>query len=149
MKLLIGIDPGVHTGVAVYNTDSERLIGLITTDFWSASSILRQLKKGYEIKSVIEDPSQNRPVFIRPGATKGEMIKIAQNVGMNKKEGLLWIEFCKRNSIPFLASKPTKNSNTKLDAVMFGKLTGWNKRSSEHSRDAAMLVFGLKWEAVK
>ena len=30
-----------------------------------------------------------------------------------------------------------------VDAARFAKLTGWQGRTSEHARDAAMLVYGM------
>lgn len=35
-----------------------------------------------------------------------------------------------------------KDNITKTKADYFKRLTGWTKRTSEHSRDAGMLVFG-------
>lgn len=35
-----------------------------------------------------------------------------------------------------------KNNKTKVTHEYFTKLTGWGKPTNEHSRDAAMLVYG-------
>jgi hypothetical protein len=37
---------------------------------------------------------------------------------------------------------PPAKGATKLDPDFFKALTGWKKRTSEHARDAAMIVFG-------
>lgn len=37
-----------------------------------------------------------------------------------------------------------KNNRTKLTAEQFNRLTGWTARTNEHSRDAAMLIWGRK-----
>jgi hypothetical protein len=34
-----------------------------------------------------------------------------------------------------------KHKGRKLDAETFNKLTGWQKKSNQHERDAAMCVF--------
>lgn len=47
----------------------------------------------------------------------------------------------KDEGIEFRALPPTKGA-TKMSAEAFRDLTGWRGRTSEHSRDAAMLVFG-------
>jgi hypothetical protein len=36
------------------------------------------------------------------------------------------------------------NIKTKIKAEAFKRLTGWQGQTNEHSRDAAMMVFGLK-----
>ena len=51
-------------------------------------------------------------------------------------------DFLTDKKIPFEMVAPSRNS-TKLSAEVFKRLTGWQGRTSEHSRDAAMLVFGL------
>ncbi|EMO20703.1 hypothetical protein LEP1GSC168_0032 [Leptospira santarosai str. HAI134] len=53
----------------------------------------------------------------------------------------MWVEFCELNKIPYRLVHPKRRA-TKIKAAEFRTLTGWTGRTSEHSRDAAMLVVG-------
>lgn len=44
--------------------------------------------------------------------------------------------------IPYELVAPRDN-RTKLSALQFRNLTGWPARTTEHGRDAAMLVYGM------
>ena len=146
MRTYIGIDAGQHTGVAVW--DGKQFLSIVTTDFWGAVSVIEQ---NPEATIYIEDPSQNRPVFGLLGLyskTVGSHVqklsalaKVAQNVGGVKRESELLIEYCKQKKIKFVAVKPTKNSMTKLTAEKFRQITGYTARTSEHGRDAAMMIY--------
>ena len=57
------------------------------------------------------------------------------------KIATIWEEFCTDYEIAFRALPPAKGG-TKLNPDYFKALTGWKKRTSEHARDAAMIVFG-------
>lgn len=150
MGISIGIDPGKSTGYAV--CVDKRLVSLETTDFWGCCDNLKDVGvKEFGVKVYIEDPNINRPIFMKKGVIKGAgaekseqlmMQKIAQNVGANKREASLLIELCKRLDIEVVPCQPTKKSMNKMSAESFNKLTGYEGRSSEHARDAAMLVFG-------
>jgi len=144
-RFVIGIDPA--KGFAVYDRKTKKLENLITTDFWGIiRNIDDYLSTGKLAHVYVEDPSQNKNIWI---ANKNsirtdearKMMKIARNVGENARSGLLIIQYCDINQIPNTPMKPTKNSMTKLNAEMFYRITGWKKRSSEHSRDAAMLCW--------
>ena len=64
-----------------------------------------------------------------------------QGVGSVKRDSSIWEEFCDYYSIEYMLIAP-KNNRTKTTAAEFKKMTGWEGRTSEHSRDAAMLVWG-------
>ena len=72
-----------------------------------------------------------------------QTLKIAQNIGMNKKESMLLEQFCIKNGLDYTMVKPSKKTMTKLNSEQFKKMTGYSGRTSEHGRDAAMLVYGL------
>jgi len=142
-KIIIGIDPGVHTGFCSYNATRKRIELLKTFSFWEAIEWLNVYNHTMNRPSVImEDPNGNRPVFSR-GIDGRRSSKIAQNVGANKRDAILIAEYCERNNIPITGVTPTARSMTKMKAEAFKTLTGWGRQSSEHSRDAAMLVWGM------
>jgi hypothetical protein len=50
--------------------------------------------------------------------------------------------FLKDLGVPFEMVAP-KGGKTKLSVQTFQKITGYTQRTSEHARDAAMLVYSL------
>lgn len=141
----IGIDPGVKTGFAVREIRLKTWVILLTLTFWETIDTLTALQEEYQIrKVVIEDPNQNKPVFSKKGVSIDEVLKrekIAQNVGMNKRDAQLLITYCEKQGLPIIASSPTKKSLTKLSHEQFQRITGISKRCSGHVRDAVMLIF--------
>jgi hypothetical protein len=141
-RYVIGIDPGVLTGLAVWDREKRALLRLETLDFWRA---WEYIVDGYTVDAVevvIEDPSGNRPVFDKEGVSIGERRKrerIAQNVGSNKREARLLLAGLLRRGYRVRAVTPTA---AKWSSDRLAALTGWRGLSSAHSRDAARLVFG-------
>jgi len=125
---------------------------LATLDFWECIALLalirnkrkKALESGrgnqYEYKIIIEDPGLNKPTFVPPGMSYPIALKKAQDVGRNKENAFLIIEYCKRNQIPFATLRP---SAPKWKAKAFKKLTGYQGTTNEHNRDAARLVWKL------
>lgn len=135
-RFCIGVDPGKKTGVAIWDKKEKRIIGLTTTDFWG---IIYTIKYQTEpITVVIENPNLNKPTFDR-GANAKANTRISQNVGSNKREAELIIDYCKRNSVPCIEVRPNK---AKWSQKEFEQVTGLKTRTNEHVRDAARLVIG-------
>ena len=136
--LHVGIDPGVHVGFAT--SQNKKLLQLRTLDFWAAVAELEQLAQLYALHVYIEDPNANRPTFYKAGADNAKKReKISQNVGANKRDAILLIEKAELLGVKVVAIPPRKS---KLTAVGFQQLTGWQTVCSQHARDAALLVFG-------
>lgn len=145
-KIYIGVDPGVKTGFAILNGLE---LTLHTLSFWDAIKMIESKTNDlyffrflYDLIVVIEDVTQNKPTFNRNLNYRSNS-KVSQNVGQNKRDCQLIIEWCEMNGIEVIKKRPTKNSMTKLNAEVFNKITGYNGKSSQHSRDAAMLIFGM------
>lgn len=88
------------------------------------------------LRVYIEDPNLNRPTFLRKGQSLRAMQKISQNVGSNKRDANLLIDFCKKHDIDCQPVRPVRK---KLCQEDFERLTNYTKRTSQHARDAAML----------
>lgn len=140
-KNLIGIDCGKKTGVAVWDVNAKRFSVIKTVDFWSAYEWVASSFSANETMVYVEDPSQNKPVWRRATMKDYEFQKKCQQVGGVKRESLLLIEGLERRGYHVQAVRPNKLSYTKMSAQNFEKITNYNKRTSEHGRDAAMLVF--------
>jgi hypothetical protein len=137
--IYIGIDPGLHTGVCI--CEGTRIKELFTTDFWDLIRTIEAWKhpfNGISTKFIIEDPNQNKPLFFRKGKERYAG-KIGQNVGSNKRESSLIIEYFKKECIDYEAVKP---QSSKWDAKYFKMITKCQYKTNEHERDACKLVFG-------
>jgi len=159
-KFFLGIDPGRNTGIAIYQVSKKRLVKLMLLDFWGTIKLLDTFEKVIkeelaketvlpgeldfetDLEIVIEDPQLNEPAFVRPGTTERMMRKIAQDVGRNKENAFLFMEYMNKRRIRFRQVQP---KTRKWDAEEMKKFTGWQGSSNEHNRDAAKLVFGLKY----
>lgn len=136
----IGIDTGVNTGIAVWDTESRDLLSVETTTITKAMlSVLDFCRSDERVKVVFEDARQRKWIPTMPSLRR-EMGRW-QGSGFVMRDCKIWEDFCKENSIPYEAVAPKRN-RTKLTAEAFKRLTGWKGRTSEHARDAAMLVFG-------
>ena len=131
-RYLIGIDPGKKTGFAIYDRQEKKLINVSTLSIIAAMRNIMQM--GTDIELRIED-ARLRKWFGNAGKEK------LQGVGSVKRDSSILEEFCVFYALRYTMIHP-KNNLTKTKAAYFKKITGWESRTSEHSRDAAMLVFG-------
>jgi hypothetical protein len=135
--ILIGIDPGVNTGLAAYNTKEGTLTKVCSMGIVQAMEFVYGQSIRYpfaDVKVRIED-ARKRVWFGNAGREK------LQGAGSVKRDCSVWEEFCTYHRLAFEMVAPKANK-TKLDADKFRKLTKWKERTNQHARDAAMLVFG-------
>ena len=142
MEKFIGIDPGVKNGWAVWNRRAGQIEALETLSYSEVIIRMFNLRQaGETVTFVIEDPSQNRPVFERKitGITRADL-KIAQEVGGNKQGGKILIGLAADLGFPVRTVRP---QSAKWDPQTFFAITKKPGVFSQHARDAAKLVFGL------
>lgn len=135
-RLVIGIDPGTHTGFAVWDREARQFREIKTLGILEAVEAL----KGYQAQQEsaplfvrIEDPNQ-RKWFGKSGREK------LQGAGSVKRDFKILKTYLEREKIPFQACAP-KDLKTKVKADLFQKITGYQGRTSEHARDAALMVY--------
>lgn len=133
----IGIDPGINTGWAVWN--GGRFTELETFPLHRAMLRLLELAEECEVHVVFEDARLRK--WIPKEKTLAEFRGRAMGAGSVRRDCAIWEAICKDYKIPYTA-QPPKAGMTKLSAEAFARLTGWATRTSNHARDAAMLVFG-------
>ena len=136
--LIIGIDPGTRTGIAVWDKLHKCFKSVETVSIIRAFDIITQYaENGYLIHIRFED-ARLRKWYGNAGREK------LQGAGSIKRDCSIWEEFCEHHELDFLAIPPVAQKGlTKLSAERFQKMTGWTQRTSEHSRDAGMLCYGL------
>lgn len=130
-RYLIGIDPGVKTGVAVFDRKLKKLTAVKTMKILDAITFVEC--KVYDVEIWFED-ARLRRWFGNSGREK------LQGAGSIKRDCSIWQDLCEKIDAPYKAIPP-KNNTTKTKADYFKRITGWDGKTSEHSRDAAMLVF--------
>ena len=135
--ICIGIDPGTHTGVAVWDTREGKFLSLETLWIHDALFYVKRLSEEYrgQIQVVFEDARQRK--WYGKGNTNAKL----QGAGSVKRDCSIWEDFCKDYGIPFRAIPPVKGA-TKITPEYFKLISHYQGRTSEHSRDAAMLVIG-------
>lgn len=133
--ICIGIDPGTHTGMAVWDSKEGKFLSLETLPIHRAMVEVMNLRIGREILVVFEDARQRK--WYGKGNTNAKL----QGAGSVKRDCSIWEDFCKDYGIPFRAIPPVKGA-TKITPEYFKLISHYQGRTSEHSRDAAMLVIG-------
>ncbi|MBN6524240.1 hypothetical protein JZM37_08250 [Acinetobacter pittii] len=145
-KVLIGVDTGVHTGFAVafdHGKGGELQDVSSLTITQSMSKVLELAKEHGKknLKLFIED-ARLRTWFGNADARQARSgAGVREGIGSVKRDAQIWEDWCKEQGLKYQMIHPAANK-TKTDAKYFLKLTGWAKRTNEHARDAAMLVFG-------
>lgn len=137
--IVIGIDPGMHTGLAVWDTSSRQFLEIRCSGIVSAMDYLDDLAYNRGIGLVVFEDARQRTWIPREkdlAQVKGR----AMGAGSVKRDCSIWQEWCEARSIQYIASRP-KTGMTKLTDAYFRGITGYDRRTNEHGRDAAMLVF--------
>lgn len=136
--LYIGVDCGVDTGIAIWNRVKGEFVSIetctITKAIFSVKEIVDQAVTVLPVL-IVEDPSV---WFSRVGDNKR-----LQGAGSIKRDFGIWKQLCIELSLEMIAVPVHKRRNTKLTPEAFKSLTGWQHRTSNHARDAALLVFKM------
>lgn len=132
---IIGIDPGVNTGIAVWNNSKKQLTDVGSVMIHEAMEMVIGYNTGCFKGLVRFEDAMQRKWFGKAGREQ------LQGAGSIKRDCRIWNDFLRYHHIPFEAVPP-KNNKTKLSSANFNKITGWTGRTNEHGRDAAMLVVG-------
>ena len=133
--LYIGIDTGVHTGVAIWDTKTQTFLSIECLKIHVAMRTVESLLACNKGNVVIRfEDARQRNWF---GTAGREQL---QGAGSIKRDCTIWEDFLTDLHARFEAIPPRKNI-TKISAEAFERITGWKGRTNEHERDAAMLVF--------
>lgn len=135
--VLIGIDPGVQTGFCVIE---DRDIVIVS------SGLMTEIQdQVLEWKEYCERKGKGLRVYVEDARLRkwypNKSHAVLQGVGSVKRSSQLWESFLTLKEIDFEMVHPIKGG-TKWKADTFKRITGWEKRTNKHGRDAAMLIFG-------
>ena len=138
--LVVGIDPGVNTGIAVWDTVSRAFLDIRSSGIVDAMEYLRRLHSERAISLVVFEDARQRKWIPREKDLK-EFKGRAMGAGSVKRDCTIWEEWCKYHHIECVKTPP-RAGMTKLSDAFFQGLTGYDRRTNNHGRDAAMLIFG-------
>lgn len=142
--IYIGIDTGVHTGYAVYDSNEKELLAVGCDMVHRAMQIVNGLsmkahREGGKIRVRVEDARKRTWYGFH---TAQEDRARLQGAGSVKRDAQIWEDFLTDLGVDFEMVAP-KNNATKLTAEQFRRITGYEGKTNEHGRDAAMLVYGF------
>lgn len=137
-RYIIGIDPGTNTGVAMWDRERKELKYSKSFKIHQAIEMVQGTFKNEKFDESdfffrIED-ARLRKWFGK--STKGK----DQGAGSIKRDCSIWEDFMKDWGFNYEMVNP-KYQTTKLSAEQFKNLTGWEGKTNEHGRDAAMLCY--------
>lgn len=134
---VIGIDPGVHTGVALWCPKQKALSVVTSMRIVDAMQLVASHHAAKTLAYVVMEDARLRKWF----GTKGHEAK--QGAGSIKRDCQIWVEWFVLIGCAYKSISP-QSKGAKVDAAVFQRLTGWTARTNNHGRDAAMLVLGSK-----
>lgn len=134
MALILGLDPGMNTGVAHYLDGALVLLETI-----GPNEIERTLREAMPARVVFEDSRLQSHTWTR-GKGAAASAKMARNVGQVDAWCYLITAICGELGIPAHGISPA-GKGAKVQADAFSVITGWKGSSNEHNRDAAMVAW--------
>lgn len=137
MKQVIGIDPGVNTGTALYVNGNLTIMQTI-----EPIDIQTFILTSHADLIVFEDSRLQSAVWV-PSKNKAVANNIARKIGQVDALCALIQDTCERYEIKYMRVSP-KAKGGKMNAEDFNKLTGYTARSNQHERDAAMVAWQLR-----
>lgn len=138
--IVIGIDPGTHTGLAVWDPHARALLAVESLKIHRAIQKVGALMADSLL--VIFEDARQRHYFTNDAKVQKYGAGVREGVGSVKRDCSIWEEYLEDQGIPYQARKP-KSGMTKWDADKFALLTGWTAKTNEHGRDAAAIIHGL------
>ena len=141
-NLMLGVDPGVATGVAVWDREARRLVLVTAMAIHDAMEFTRKTSVSGALHSVTFEDARLRRWFGSADARQARSGPgVREGVGSVKRDCAIWQDYLTAMRIPFAAVKPATGA-TKWDAKTFARVTGWTASTNSHGRDAGVLVFG-------
>lgn len=134
MSLVLGIDPGAHTGVATFV--DGKLSDLETV----GPHQIERLIRGRQPARVVFEDSRLQSHTWSKGKGAAATAKVARNVGQIDAWCVLITAICGELGIQAHGISP-KAKGAKLNAEQFKAATGWEGPSNEHNRDACMVAW--------
>lgn len=131
---IMGIDPGVQTGIAIYRAGQLDELRTI------APHEIADCIHGQQPSRVIFEDSRLTSFMFNQVKSRPAALKMARNVGEIDAWSRLITSVCGELGIACHGISP-KGKGAKVGAAEFARLTGWLAQSNQHERDGAMVAF--------
>lgn len=131
---MLGIDPGQHTGLAIYRDGQLSALRTI-----QPVDIEAEIVALWPSRVIFEDSRLQSHTWTK-APSRAAAAKMARNVGQIDAWSGLIVAICAKHGIPAHGISP-QGKGKKLGAEAFERATGWTASSNEHSRDAAMVAW--------
>lgn len=144
--IAIGVDPGVTTGLAVWDAEQFKFRDVTSMSILKALQYVRDLQgacrfNNVELFVIVEDARKRKGGFKKADEdTEKYGPGVREAVGSVKRDCSIWEEFLREQQIPFELKYPRR---TKRSPDEFARLSGWSDRTNKHQRDAGMIVLQL------
>ena len=132
--LIVGIDPGQNTGIAVF--DQGKLTQLLTVRPLGMVHLLHKLAPSM----VVYEDSRLQSHAWTQVKSRPAALKMARNVGEIDAWCKLIVEVCAEICAKAHGISP-RAKGAKMDHDSFCELTGWAKQTNQHQRDGAMVAW--------
>ena len=133
ITFLVGIDPGVDTGVAVRNLETDEWLTVTSMPIHEAMDIV--LTPGTFV--IFEDAR------MRGGSPETRL-----GAGSVRRDSQIWEDYLTAKKIPFMKVSP-KQKGRKVGSKTFKLYTGWKLQTNQHGRDAAMCIISYSKTSLK
>lgn len=139
----IGIDPGVSTGLAIWDSRNKKFELLMTSKIHVAMDFIREFfdqNKSEGVFVTVEDARLRGHGYNDNGLTDAKKM----GAGSVRRDSSIWDDFLSDEQIPYKMKKPNGKSNElakNKNLKIFQLNTKYTERCSEHARCAAMLVW--------
>jgi hypothetical protein len=157
-NLILGIDPGKDTGIALYNTDDQILEQLTTIEGWQMVSTIMDLISRDKLQAVVfEDIRKQSHIFNKGNKLFNKTLaKRGRNVGSIDTYCEIIEKTCNKCNIPCYGLSPkekgAKWEHKKRDlrnGCFLDYFPYWKGKTNEHNRDAAKLLVMLPIDVKK
>lgn len=140
--LAVGIDPGKNTGIAIWDTETQSFVDIDTVPIHDALISIFYLHRDRRPFKVYFEDARKRQYLPRERNASEYRGKL-MGAGSVKRDSVIWQDALTDWGIPFTMVPPRAGA-TKWTADTFRRITGYTGRTSNHARDAALLVYGMK-----
>ena len=103
--IVVGIDPGVRTGMAVWDTSSRQLLDVRCSGIIDAMRYLRELQETRGIGLVVFEDARKRK-WIPRERDLSQFRGRAMGAGSVKRDCSIWEEWCREYGIEFVCPPP-------------------------------------------
>lgn len=133
-QTILGLDPGVRTGVAIYVLGRLQTLRTIPPD-----QIGSEIAAVFGLDGIVYEDSRQGTIWTTHRNPRAAL-KMARNVGEIDGWCRMIVQAAERLGVPALGVSP-RQKGRKLDAGELCTLTGWAGRSNQHERDAAAVAW--------